>query len=229
MTRKNPVEIITSLSLVCFVAGVMMIGISMLTDRVVSVGTSSASSLVPMQNGPALPDPTATPTDAGATGTPEESAADLSEVDPIMPSTLRIPRLSIDTNVQHVGYTEDGRMDEPDEWDEVAWFQYGYLPGAPGNAVVAGHLDSDTGPAIFAGLYILERGDEVYVTGEDGEELTFRVTDIQRVEAENAPLDRIFGESETPRLNLITCEGHFDPDEEDYDHRLIVYTELVEG
>jgi sortase (surface protein transpeptidase) len=230
MTRKDPVQIITSFSLVFFVAGVVMIGISFLTEQVVFGGTTSqATSGVPMKTGPALPEPTPEPAAALANTDEADEEENVSEVGPIMPSTLRVPRLDIDTNIQHVGYTEDGRMDEPDEWDEVAWFQYGFFPGAPGNAVIAGHLDSDTGPAIFAGLYLMELGDEVHVTGEDGEELTFRVIDIERVAAEDAPLDRIFGPSDTPQLNLITCEGHFDPEEEDYDHRLIVYTELVDG
>lgn len=147
----------------------------------------------------------------------------------IMPSTLRIPRLSVDTDVEHVGYTDDGRMDAPVEWENVAWFQYGFFPGAKGNSVLAGHLDSDTGPAIFANLHEMQPGDEIFVTGEDGEELTFVVTEVESVLAEEAPLDRIFGDSSERNLNLITCEGHFDPTVEDYDNRLIVYTTLADS
>jgi LPXTG-site transpeptidase (sortase) family protein len=223
MTRRDPFQIITSLSLVCFVAGVLTLGVAQATERFLIGSSTQATGTTRTLGGPTLPAPTSEP----ATVASNRDEVPEPSVDPIMPSRFQIPKLDVDSYVEHVGYTDDGRMDEPERWEDVAWFQYGYLPGDQGNAVIAGHLDSDTGPAIFAGLYLMEPGDEVILTGEDGEELTFMVTRVERVEAENAPLDDIFGPSDEANLNLITCEGHFDPEEEDYDHRLIVYTTLV--
>jgi sortase A len=221
LVRNDRLDRLTSISLVCFLAGILTLGVALVTDRYLLGSNTQASSAMPMSTGPALPVPTPAPAES------QDDAE--SETNPVMPTTLQIPRLDVDAIVQHVGYTDDGRMDAPTEWEDVAWFKYGYLPGAPGNSVMAGHLDSDTGPAIFAGLYLMEPGDHIYVTGEDGTELTFEVTEVETVLAEEAPLDRIFGQSDEPQLNLITCEGHFDPDEEDYDHRLIVYTTLVDS
>jgi sortase A len=220
----------SSVMLVVFVVGVLTFGIAFVSENFLLGGSDTHPST--LSAGPQLP---ASDDDDSASASSTQSGDDDDAVaedtaatpEPISPSRLEIPRLDVDAHVQHVGYTDDGRMDEPDEFEDVAWFQYGFFPGAPGNSVIAGHLDSDTGAAVFAGLYLMEPGDEISVTGEDGEELTFVVTDVERVLAEEAPLDRIFGPSDTPKLNLITCEGHFDPDEEDYDHRLIVYTELV--
>ena len=42
----------------------------------------------------------------------------------------------------------------------------------------------------------------------------------------NAPLQMIFGTSSKAHLNLITCDGVWDPAKKIYDKRLIVYTEL---
>jgi sortase A len=217
-----------SVALVCLVVGVLTVGVALISERFLLGNTETHASNVGA--GPVLD---ASQVSENSPAVPSESndSANVenrnTSVDPVMPARLAVPRLSVDAHVQHVGYTDDGKMDSPTEWEDVAWFQYGYLPGAPGNAVMAGHLDSTTGPAIFAGLYLMEPGDEIYVTGQNGDELTFVVTEVETVPAEDAPLDRVFGASDTPRLNLITCEGHFDPDEEDYDHRLIVYTELV--
>ena len=216
--------------LVCAVVGVVTFGIAFVSQQfLLNDSPTRASQLAA---GPQLPVDSDDDTTAAST-TPmsidDADDGDSSAPEPIMPSRLQVPKMDVDAHIEHVGYTDDGRMDEPAEWEDVAWFQYGYFPGAPGNAVIAGHLDSDTGPAVFAGLYLLEPGDEVSVTGQDGEILTFVVTEVEVVDADNAPLDRIFGPSDTPKLNLITCEGHFDPEEEDYDERLVVYTELVDS
>ena len=40
-------------------------------------------------------------------------------------------------------------MGVPKGFDTVGWFGEGTKPGAPGNAVMAGHVDSKTGPAVF--------------------------------------------------------------------------------
>ena len=227
MPRSGPFG---SIMLVCVVVGVVTFGIAFVTQQfLLDDGRTHASQIAAGPQLPASPADDSTSASTTPMGIDDAEEAISSAAEPIMPSRLEVPRLDVDAHVEHVGYTDDGRMDEPAEWEDVAWFQYGYLPGAPGNAVIAGHLDSDTGPAVFAGLYLMEPGDEIAVTGQDGEMLTFVVTEVETVDADDAPLDRIFGPSDTPKLNLITCEGHFDPDEEDYDERLIVYTELVDN
>jgi LPXTG-site transpeptidase (sortase) family protein len=228
MKQRDPIQIITSFSLVCFVVGILTFGVANVTERFLFGSNTQASGVTRTLGGPALPAPTSEPSEPSTVSSNDEDESE-SAIQPILPTQFQIPKLDVDAATEHVGYTDDGRMDEPERWEDVAWFQYGYLPGDKGNAVIAGHLDSDTGPAVFAGLYLMEPGDEVTVIGEDGEELTFMVTKVERVEAEEAPLDDIFGPSDTADLNLITCEGHFDPDEEDYDHRLIVYTTLVDS
>jgi sortase A len=230
--RKGTFEPVYSLTFVCLVAGLITAGIALLTNGFLLSAETSATSPQSLR-APLIPD--SDPSDQAVPETvsqQNETEADPdtdSDPDAIMPSTLRIPSISVDADVEHVGYTDDGRMDSPVEWENVAWFKYGFFPGAAGNSVIAGHLDSDTGPAIFANLHQMQPGDEIFVTGADGSELTFVVTDVQSVDADEAPLDRIFGESDEQHLNLITCEGHFDPNAEDYDHRLIVYSTLAES
>ncbi len=228
--RPQPNQRLVSVTLVCFVVGMITVGIAMVSQQFLLAGSTSAT-----ENPIGIPVPEMDVQVGGAT---TEQAGDAASDDDSAPSdgsiitsptNLQIPGLDVDADIEHVGYTDDGRMDAPEDWEDVAWFQYGYFPGANGNAVLAGHLDSTTGPAVFAHLHEMEVGDELVVTGHDGETLTFRVTEVETVLAEEAPLDRVFGPSDTPKLNLITCEGHFDESAEDYDHRLIVYTELVES
>lgn len=118
-------------------------------------------------------------------------------------------------------------MAVPSNYTDVAWYEEGAPPGTPGNAVIAGHLDSTTGPAVFYRLEDLNPGDEIFTITADGQEFRFVVTSSEIYFADDAPLDRIFGNSIRPHLNLITCDGAFDRSVREYDKRLVVYAELA--
>ncbi|MDG5471724.1 class F sortase [Jeotgalibacillus sp. ET6] len=150
------------------------------------------------------------------------------EVTPLTPVNVSIPSLEIEADIIQVGIEEDGAMEVPENVNEVGWFEPGTKPGGVGNSVLAGHVDSYEGPAIFFELRNLTEGDEIIVTGEEGEPLTFVVTSMESYPADGAPLQEIFGPSDSRNLNLITCTGPFDRESGQYPDRLVVYTELVE-
>ena len=118
-------------------------------------------------------------------------------------------------------------MDVPtNPWD-VAWFNLGPLPGVNGNAVIDGHLDTATGPAVFLHLGDLRAGDTLYVTTAGGAEQAFTVTELRDYPLDNAPLTRIFGANTEAHLNLITCGGDWLPQQHTYNERLVVYSVLA--
>ncbi|WP_051314883.1 class F sortase [Alteribacter aurantiacus] len=165
-------------------------------------------------------------------GNEEETEGD-TEAEPapeygIVPLMLSIPAIEVEADIEPVGVLDNGQMGVPDDADGVAWFEPGTLPGNTGNAVLAGHVDSRTGPAVFWDLDQLEPGDEIHVIGEDGEPLTFEVQQSISYGRNDAPIEEIFGPTDKKRLNLITCTGTFDRSEGTHDQRLVVYTELVE-
>ena len=145
------------------------------------------------------------------------------------PVQITIAKIGVDTRVEWVGLDGEGNMDVPSGYDTTAWFELGTRPGMPGNAAIAGHLDSQSGPAVFYSLNSLAPGDEVVVTTQAGEVLNFKVDRVEAFQTDTAPVYEIFGPSSERHLNLITCEGDFNPAERAYDLRLIVYTTLVEG
>ena len=143
------------------------------------------------------------------------------------PVEVYIPKLNIRTTVEHVGEDQQGRMDVPKDDMNVAWFEPGYTPGKKGNAVLAGHYDTKSGgPAVFYSLPKLVPGDEVHVTDDAGNTLTFVVVDSATYPDADFPIQTVFGKSEKPRLNLITCQGDFDEESKNYSDRLVVFTEL---
>jgi sortase (surface protein transpeptidase) len=67
----------------------------------------------------------------------------------IIPAKLQIPAIKLNATVEQVGIQGDGEMEAPESFETVGWLGSGSKPGASGNAVIAGHLDHYTGPAVF--------------------------------------------------------------------------------
>ncbi|TSB48167.1 class F sortase [Alkalicoccobacillus porphyridii] len=146
----------------------------------------------------------------------------------VTPAHIRIPSIGVDADIEDVGILENGQMGVPEDVDGVGWFEPGTNPGAIGNSVMAGHVDSRTGPAVFFDLEDLVEGDEIIIEDQDGQELTFEVKYQESYDRSNAPIQDIFGAANTRNLNLITCSGTFNRDEGTHEERLVVYAELVE-
>lgn len=142
------------------------------------------------------------------------------------PLHIIIPAMSVNTTVEHVGKDAQGNMDVPKDANNVAWYELGYKPGENGNAVIAGHLDTKTGPAIFYNLNQLKVGDEITVATNLNKKLVFTVVNKQIYKANNFPVLTVFGTASEPLLNLITCTGVFDRTTEHYLDRVVVITKL---
>lgn len=146
----------------------------------------------------------------------------------VVPQRIIIPRLGIGAETEHVGRTAGGNMAVPAGFDNVGWFREGYIPGEEGNAVIAGHVDDARGNmAVFGRLSNIELGDSVLVEGENGM-LEFRVVRKEVFPYDAEDTSEIFGESDKPMLNLITCDGTWDQSRRTYTERLVVFAELVE-
>lgn len=177
----------------------------------------------------AAPEPQSSPSTTQEVSVDKPSSEGLSlvaEQNGIKPVTLEIPAIGVKSDIENVGELENGQMGVPDSVDNVGWFEPGTLPGNRGSSVMAGHIDSLTGPAVFYKLDQLKKGDEVVVKDADGKSLTFIVTQTKRYPRKDAPIDEIFGFSYGSRLNLITCTGEFNRKAKTHEERLVVYTEL---
>lgn len=145
------------------------------------------------------------------------------------PVKIQIPKLKVDTSIYAAPLSSEGNMEITDNADEVAWFSDGVLPGMPGSAVIAGHVDNYTGPAVFFYLKRLEQGDSIFITDEFGERLEFVVEKVEKYPYDQAPIQLIFGPSTKRKLNLITCTGKYDRKTNIHAERLVVYSEMREG
>lgn len=145
-----------------------------------------------------------------------------------LPERLRIPALKVDAAVRHVGTTQGGAMATPGNFTDVGWYKYGTVPGFVGSAVIDGHVDNALAlDGVFKHLAELKAGDDIYVDTASSTALHFVVREVESYPADEVPLTRLFNATDAVRLNLITCDGVWVKDQKEYDHRLVVYAELV--
>lgn len=142
---------------------------------------------------------------------------------PVVPMRLQIPAIGVSAPIELLGLTSTGAMEAPEGWWDAGWYRYGPLPGQTGNSVIAGHLDSTTGPALFWRLGALGSGDKVDVTLSNGQTEDFVVQRQVSYSDSNAPLKEIFGPATTADLNLITCGGIWNPFQHNYSNRTVIY------
>jgi hypothetical protein len=139
------------------------------------------------------------------------------------PTRLEIPAIDVDAPIEPLELNPDGTLEVPDDAEVTGWFTGGPEPGEAGNAIIAGHLDSFTGPGVFARLRDLERGERIIIHGADGTTLTFAVEGAGQYAKTDFPTEEVYGPSTLPGLRLITCGGGFDHATGHYEDNLVVY------
>ncbi len=149
-------------------------------------------------------------------------------VNGITPKKLQIPAIHLSTLIEPVGVLQNGQMDVPKAFDRVGILAPWTKPGMKGSAVIAGHFDHYTGPAVFYNLRKLQPGDHIQVSDEAGKVLTFQVNRVESFPASEAPIDQIFEQKEGAHLNLITCSGKFNKKKQEHARRLVVFSELIQ-
>ncbi|SOR82926.1 Sortase family protein [Streptomyces chartreusis NRRL 3882] len=169
------------------------------------------------------PNRTATPT-----ARPSRPPVSPRPLPPSRATRLLIPYLSVDAPVMGLGLDRDGRLTAPPEDDPklVGWYKHGASPGEQGTAVAVGHLDTDTGPAVFAGLTQLKPGLVVKARRADGRIAVYTVDKIKSYEKAHFPSKEVYGARSRPELRLITCGGNYDR-RKGYSGNVVVFAHLT--
>ena len=146
---------------------------------------------------------------------------------PGSPVRVAVPRLGISSSLDTLGLEPDGVLQAPPRWERAGWFGGGPRPGERGPAVIAGHLDSPTGAAVFAALPQMRRGDRVVVTDDLGVRRAFEVTFITRTPKQGFPTRQVYGAVPGSELRLITCTGEYLAEAGGYQDNLLVFARMV--
>jgi sortase (surface protein transpeptidase) len=146
---------------------------------------------------------------------------------PAPPARLEIPAIGVSTPLVRLGQLPDGSIEVPHAWNTAGWYDQGPRPGQPGPAVLLGHVDSKTGPAVFYRLRDLRPGDLVRVGLTNGRTLVFRVQRTERYPKDKFPTEAVYFLTLDRELRLITCGGDFDYAKGSYVDNIVVYATLV--
>ncbi|GHF66219.1 hypothetical protein GCM10018790_50170 [Kitasatospora xanthocidica] len=184
---------------------------------------------VPATSPAAAPSPATVPTPAPAAAPtpPPVPAAPPLPASP--PTRIRIPSIKVDAPVTGLGLTTARQLATPpmEQRNLTGWYRDGAAPGAAGNALVVGHADNRTGPAVFYRLGLLRPGDTVEVTRKDRRTAVFTVDSVQVFPKKDFPDALVYGGGSADRaeLRLITCGGKFDR-KTGYEANTVVFAHL---
>jgi hypothetical protein len=145
------------------------------------------------------------------------------------PVTVEVPAIGVRSDLIDLDLDADRRLEVPRDPDLAGWYVRGTRPGQHGPAVIAGHVDSTEGPAVFFRLGELQGGDRITVHREDGTAVAFAVDRVERWPKDAFPTDPVYREADGAELRLITCGGAFDEDTSSYHDNVIVFASEVSG
>ncbi|MFI6668929.1 class F sortase [Streptomyces sp. NPDC050481] len=145
------------------------------------------------------------------------------------PVRLLIPKISVDAPFTDLAIGPSGRLEPPPAHDVnlVGWHAKGASPGETGTAIIAGHVDTATSAAVFVNLGELAKGDVFHVDRADGRRASFVVDSVETFDKGHFPSRRVYEDTTTAQVRLITCAGDYDHTARDYKDNLVVFAHLL--
>lgn len=121
-----------------------------------------------------------------------------------------MPRLKIRSALVDLRTDARRALQPPTNPAVAGWYVGSSHPGDAGPTVLAGHVDSRTGPGVFYHLDRLKPGDVIAVGRADRTTARFVVTVVMRVSKQHFPTALVYTGDGHPSLRLISCGGAFD-------------------
>ena len=145
------------------------------------------------------------------------------------PTRLLIPKISVNAPFTGLAIGPTGHLEPPpaDNVNLVGWQADGVSPGEAGTSIIAGHVDTKTSAAVFAGLSALKKGDHFTVERADKRTASFVVDSVETFAKDDFPDKRVYADTPRAEVRLITCAGDYDRSEMDYTDNLVVFAHLV--
>jgi hypothetical protein len=185
---------------VAAVAGALLMGCAPL-ERPAAAAQSAAPRGASPSPVPAAPTPTLTPASVRPAAAEPPRAPE--------PVSIRIPAAGIDTALERLRVDRKGVLQPPRDPGLAGWFAIGTRPGEIGPAVIAGHVDSRSGPAVFARLKNVRNGDLVEIRRADRSLVRFRIVERRHFARDDFPAETVYGPTPDRALRLITCAGRY--------------------
>ncbi|MFI1385660.1 class F sortase [Embleya sp. NPDC020886] len=145
------------------------------------------------------------------------------------PAAIDIAEIGLHAPLTAVGLDAAGavQVPPPDPERRAGWYDQGPTPGELGPAVLVGHLDSTTGPAVFYDVGTVRVGGTVEIRRADRSIAVFTVDTVERFAKSDFPTQRVYGDLNRAELRVITCGGDYDPEQGGYQDNTVLFAHLT--
>ncbi|WP_329313604.1 class F sortase [Streptomyces sp. NBC_00597] len=148
-----------------------------------------------------------------------------------VPARVDVPSMGIQAPVISRGLDAQGAIEPPpfEQPGAVGWWGAGAKPGEAGAALLVGHVDTASKPAVFYGLSTAQPGGKVRVVRMDGSVAEFTIEDVRVYERAGFDAHRAYGPRIEGRaeLRLVTCGGTYDKAAREYTANVVVSAYLT--
>lgn len=154
----------------------------------------------------------------------------VSVISTAIPRGIIVDAAGIDAEIETLNIV-DGTMENPTGPWVVSWYEQSAELGAIGNILLAGHVDYwSVGPSVFFNVRDLVEGDQIDLTGENGDLYAYAVTWNETFlldELISGGMEEVVASSDEQIVTLITCGGEFDYVNGEYLSRTVVRGERL--
>lgn len=146
-----------------------------------------------------------------------------------LPRYLNVPSLGVQARVFSLGLLASGALATPGNVYDTGWYNESSLPGQPGAMLIDGHVSSWTTKGVFYGLKNLHPGDKLQIERGDGTVFSYQVVKTQVYPSNNVDMKSAITPvtAGKPGLNLITCTGDVIRGTNEFNKRIIVYSQQI--
>lgn len=144
------------------------------------------------------------------------------------PIQFSVPSVGLTAPLLGLGMDSRGAPELPpfSEPRTAGWLRDSVTPGEAGTAVLVGHVDTRTGPAVMWNLSAVRPGAQVEVERLDGSTAVFTVDRLREFSKSGFPAALVYGPSPDSELRIITCGGGYDRVHREYTGNVVLFAHL---
>ena len=144
------------------------------------------------------------------------------------PMQLAVPSIGLSAPLLGLGMDSRGAPELPpfSEPRTAGWLRDSVTPGEAGTAVLIGHVDTRSGPAVMWNLSAVKPGALVEVSRLDGTTAVFTVDRLKSYAKAAFPAALVYGQTPDAELRIITCGGGFDRARQEYTGNVVLFAHL---
>ena len=145
------------------------------------------------------------------------------------PIQLAVPSIGLTAPLLGLGLDGKGAPEMPpySQPRTAGWLRDTVTPGEAGAAVLVGHVDTRTGPAVLWNLSAVKPGAQVEIARLDGTTALFTVDELRTFRKDAFPAARVYTGGPDSELRIITCGGGYDRIRQEYTGNVVLFAHLT--